>query len=156
MRLVQFGAVDGVDHQPLAGGGEAHDPIARERMAALAQGVGNPLGQAADGDRLDRARLGLLAHLAGALELRKDRLQHLMAAQGAAPDIGKDIFRLGQAQLLGHFLNGLVGQLAPVIGESLFQDLASEADMLVALGVAQEAADFRPRPPRDHELLPQG
>ena len=96
----------------------------------------------------------LLGRLAGALEFGEDRLQHFVAAQRAAADIGIDILGLGQAQFLGHFLDRLVGQFAPFVGEGLFQNLAAELHMLVALGMAQEAADFGPRPAGDHELLP--
>ena len=115
LRLVEFGAVDGVDHHALARRHQADDAVARQRMAAWRQRIGNAFGQAADGDRLGGAIGGTArpdAALLGALELGKDRLQHFVAAQRAAPDIGIDILGLGQAQLLGHFADRLLGQFA--------------------------------------------
>ena len=71
-----------------------------------------------------RAIRPLRRGMRGALEFGEHRLQHFGAAQRAAPDIGIDILGLGQAQFLGHFADGLVGQFGALVGEDLFQNLA--------------------------------
>ena len=93
--------------------------------------------------------------LSARLSSGKTACQHLAATQRAAPDIGIDVFGLGEAKFLGHFADRLVGQLGALLGEGLFQDLLPEPHMLVALGMTQIAADFGARPAGHHELLPQ-
>src|SRR3954447_2805001 len=156
--LLELGAIDGVDDHALAGHHDTHDAVAREWMAALAQGVGDSFCEA-----LDRYGLALLARCARRnlpvrvmLQFREHGLQHLVGAQLATANLRQQILRLVQAQLFGDLLNRLVGQLAMLIGKGLLQDLAPELDVLVALRVAQEAADLEARTAGDDELLPQG
>ncbi len=66
LRLVEFVAVDGVDDDALARHHQAHDAVARQRMAALAEVIGNAFRQAANGDRLVRS-----AAVAGAFRGRR-------------------------------------------------------------------------------------
>ena len=127
MRLVQLGAIDGVDHGAKLGRHDAHDAVARQRMAALAQRIGNAYGEAANGNGLGLATAlpARLGRLARALQFGEDRFQHFMAAQRAAPDSGIDVGSGGQAQLLRHLLHRLLGHFAGFVGEGFFQDLAA-------------------------------
>jgi len=79
-----------------------------------------------------------------------------MPAQRAAPDIGVNIFGLGEAKFLRHIVHRLVVQFRALVGENLFENFAPEADMLVALGMAQKAPDLGTRAARHHELFQSG
>src|SRR6185503_18252759 len=89
------------------------------------------------------------------LQLRKNRLEYVLRTQHAAPDLGIDIFGLGEAQLLGDFADGLFGEVLLLVRESLFQNLAAEIHMLIVPRVLEVTADFRARAAGDDELLPQ-
>jgi hypothetical protein len=88
------------------------------------------------------------------LKLGIHRLEHFVGPERAPADIGIDIFWFGEAKLPQHALHRLVGELEPVVGEHLAQNLAPQRHMLIALGVAQITADFGARAPRDDEALP--
>ena len=71
------------------------------------------------GLRVGFGERGLLAALRIALQFGEHGLQHFVAAQRAAADIGIDVFGLGEMQLLGDFADRLVGQLGAFVGEDL-------------------------------------
>jgi len=56
LRLFQFGAVDGVNDGALARHHQPDDAVARQRMATIAETIGNAFRQAANGNRLGLAR----------------------------------------------------------------------------------------------------
>src|SRR5262249_47350390 len=128
-------------------------------MAALAEMVGDTLLETANRNRLALClRLAegrLLPFLRVALEFREHGFKNFVPAQRSAPDFCINIFRLADMQLLRDAFDGLLGHLEAFVGEHLLQNLTAELHVLIALRMTQEAADFRARAARDHELLPQ-
>ncbi len=88
------------------------------------------------------------------LELGINGFKHFLGAQCAAPDIGVNVVGLGVPQFLEHASDRFLGQLIAFVGEYFLQDLAAQADMLAALRVTQETADFRARPSSTPQTAP--
>src|SRR5215471_20427510 len=125
-------------------------------MAAGAQAIADAFGQSGDGNAFGiRLDIAWTLPLGIALQMRVDGLQDVVGAERATADIGVNIVRPRQAQLPENPFDALVAQLIAFIDEGLFENLASERDMLVTLRVAKIAADFRAGATRHDEALPE-
>ena len=158
LRFFEFGAIDGVDDDALArhassptmrspGSGWQHWPSVigdAFRQAAGWKSASASLPSACALARADRASVpGTRLPALRGRATRRGRLRH----RRLRPWRGAVSWRLPRSALS-------VSSLL-FVGEDLFQNLAAEFHMLVALRVAQEAADFRARAAGDDELLPQ-
>ena len=157
----------------LAGGDDADDAVARQRMAA-AREMNRHAGNE-PGDRnvvagllgaARSVRLGCLAagaadrHHVGAafrarlLEAGVDRHQHFARADDARAHRGDQVVDGGVLEVGLHALEALLGRLVAFLVEGLLEQRAAELDVLLALARADEAADRGLSLAGDGEALP--
>ena len=86
----------------------------------------------------------------------KDGLQDFLAAQCAPAHFGEHIVGLGQAQLLGDAVDGLVGQFEAFVGKHLAQKSSGRNSHVRHAGRGADSGGFpRARTAGDDEMLPE-
>src|SRR5262249_13119318 len=160
-KAFERGAVDGVDGDTLAGGDDADDAVARQRMAAAREMHRHAGNEPADGDLactctlLVAAGAGLGCLVAGARDRHDvgaaglarlpepgiDGSQHLARADQAGANGGDQVVAAGLPEGGAHAVERLVSDLVARLVDGLVEERAAEVDVLLALARAHEAAD---------------
>ena len=156
---LQRAAVDGVDLDRLAGAADADDAVARHRVAAFAQIIGNARRQATDRDRGMLAGMGFFQFLAAG-GAGDQRLHHFGIEQAMGRDRHHQRGTVVQLEALERGIERLVAQFARQFGREAADDFLIEffaqRHFLAALLLADEAANGGARLAGDGEAEPAG
>ncbi len=150
LELLQCGAIDGVDHDARAAIGDADDPFARHRLAAIGAAEVLVCGQAHDGPLcVDLVGRGL--H-----EFGIERLDHPPRRQLRAAQPCQQVLLVGKAQRLCGGAQRLVGCLLADVVEGGAGKLVAQLDETTAVFFAQGFADRGLGAARGHDVDPAG